>query len=243
MKNAIKRILQSILGFDNYLSIFAKYKVRTIRFDKKESDFFAFLEMVPDRGIVLDVGANLGIMSWHLVRHFKKAQIWAFEPIPDNLKVIKKMITGKKAERYKLFEMALGEAKGYINMVLPEVEHVRMQGLSHVVHESIGDFNEGNQYKVPMDTLDNLVTNDVVVSGIKIDVENFEYFVLKGGKKMLERDRPLIYMELWDNENRYKCFDFLGTLGYQAKVYEGGKLVDFDKKNSRGQNFFFLHSA
>lgn len=243
VKNTTKRILQSILGFDRYLSIFARYKVYTLKFDKKESDFFTFLKMVPDEGIILDIGANLGIMTWHLLRHFKKARIWAFEPIPDNLKVLKRMLKTKSKERYKLFEMALGSERGQINMVLPEVENVRMQGLSHVVHDSIDDFNEGRQYKVKMDTLDNLVPRTEVVSGIKLDVENFEYFVLKGGQNLLERDHPVIYTELWENENRYKCFEFLGSLGYSAKVCREGAIVDFNKEHFTGQNFFFVYKG
>lgn len=240
MKNAIKRLLQSILGFDNYLIVFARYKVRALKFDKKERDFFTFLNIVPDEGVILDIGANLGIMTWHMVRHFKQAQIWAFEPIPDNLRVLRNMLAGTDENRYRIFETALGARKGYTKMVLPEIDKVHMQGLSHVLHDSIDDFNDGRHYKVEMDTLDNLIPEDQVISGIKLDVENFEYFVLLGGRALIDRDHPVIYTELWDNENRYQCIEFLESLGYQTKVCAGKKLVKYEKGAFKGQNFFFV---
>ena len=38
---------------------------------------------------------------------------------------------------------------------------------------------------------------------------NYEYFVLKGCEKIINRDKPKIYLELWDNKNRYNCFKLL----------------------------------
>ena len=40
MKNAIKYILQKVLGYQRYLFVFAKYKIRNLKSDKKEGDFF-----------------------------------------------------------------------------------------------------------------------------------------------------------------------------------------------------------
>ena len=42
-----------------------------------------------------------------------------------------------------------------------------------------------------------------------MDVENFEIHVLKGATHLIERCKPLIYIELWDNENRKACMQFL----------------------------------
>jgi hypothetical protein len=71
-------------------------------------------------------------------------------------------------------------------------------------------------------------------------VENFEYFVLKGGEKLIKKDRPIIYCELWDNDNRKKCIDLLNNLGYSALVLQKNKLVPFEKAAVEKHNFFFL---
>jgi len=240
LKNRVKRILQKTLGFNTYLKIFAKFKVNTLRRDSKEGDFFVFMKLLKDEGTILDIGANLGIMTWHLLSNFKKAEIWAFEPIPDNLNVLRATTADVAKNRLRIFDKALGDEKGKLKMVLPKVEDVKMQGLSHVVHESITEFNEGDFYEVEVEKLDNLIHADLKVSGIKIDVENFEYFVLKGGQEVIRKNKPIIYSELWDNENRYKCFEFLESLGYETHFRNGTGLKPLKGNPYKGQNFFFI---
>ena len=85
MKNSIKYILQRTLGFRSYLYFFAKYKIRTLKNDSKENEFFTFLGMLEDgKGAVLDIGANLGIMTVHLAEKLPNETIIAVEPMPDN---------------------------------------------------------------------------------------------------------------------------------------------------------------
>jgi FkbM family methyltransferase len=140
----------------------------------------------------------------------------------------------------ELHPYALGEEPGEIQMVMPEVQHVKMQGLSHVVHDSIEDFNEGEFYSVPVLTLDSMAAHLGAVRAIKIDVENFEYFVFRGAAQLLQAHKPMIYCELWDNANRAKCFEFLvKEVGYEIKVLEQGQLIPFNPAQHKAQNFFF----
>jgi hypothetical protein len=114
-----------------------------------------------------------------------------------------------------------------------------MQGLSHVKHESITEWNEGEEFQVPVNTLDNLL-NGNSIQGIKIDVENFEFYALKGGKRILENNHPIIYAELWDNENRQNCLEYLKGMNYNPHVVLNDKLVPFDKNVHCSQNFIFI---
>jgi hypothetical protein len=107
-----------------------------------------------------------------------------------------------------------------------------------VVHDSIDEWNEGDQFEVKCVRLDDLV-KDAPVAGIKMDVENFEYFALKGGGKLLRAYKPVVYLELWANENRDLCFKFLEGLGYQPFVQIDGDLVAFDPSIHTKQNFIF----
>jgi FkbM family methyltransferase len=240
LKSTVKKLLQRLLGFDRYLRVFAKYKVRTLRSDRNEGDFFIFLSLLEGKGLLLDIGANLGIMTWHLLNRFKHAEIWAFEPIPENHKVLKTITRKFHSDRFRIFSTALGAAPGTTKMVMPEIDDVQMQGLSHVVHDSIAGFDDGKSYQVEVTTLDQLVEADKKVEGIKLDVENFEYYVLKGGQKLIERDKPIIYTELWDNENRQKCMEFLKDKGYTVYYSNSKGLKPFENSDYKGQNFFFL---
>lgn len=228
------------MGFRTYLYVFALFKIKTLRSDSKEKDFFHFLSLLEDgKGAVLDVGANIGIMTVHLAQKLPNSTIHAFEPIPDNISVLNSIIAKFNLKKVKVHEIAIGEETGNIQMIMPNQGKTKMQGLSHVKHESITEWNEGEEFNVPLNTLDNLL-NGELIQGIKIDIENFEYYALKGGKRILETNHPIIYAELWDNENRIKCFDLLKELNYSAHVVVENKLVSFDLKKHTNQNFIFI---
>ena len=229
-----------MLGFKTYLYVFALFKIRTLKADSKEKDFFHFLSLLEDgKGAVLDIGANIGIMTVHLSRRVPNSTIHAFEPIPENLSVLRKVTDKYRVSRLKIYETAVGDHEGEVKMILPRNGKTRMQGLSHVKHETITEWNDGDEYAVPLNTLDNLL-NGEPIQGIKIDVENFEYFALKGGKRILENNKPVIYAELWDNDNRTHCLDLLSGFDYRPFVIENGNLTPFLKEKHQQQNFIFI---
>ncbi|MEM7036981.1 MAG: FkbM family methyltransferase [Bacteroidota bacterium] len=240
MKKFVQKSLQKLLGFRRYLFWFSWFKIKTLSWDRKEGDFNHFLSLIPKDGKVLDIGANIGIMAVPLAKHCKQGEVHAIDPIPENFDALSRITGHFKLKNIHLYDFALGEKPGELEMVMPEVKGVQMQGLSHVVHDSIEDFNEGRRFKVPVHRLDDL---DFVqdVKAIKIDVENFEYFVFKGAEATLRRYKPMIYCELWANENRDKCFELLrDELGYSIQVLSGGKLVPFNPETHENQNFFFI---
>lgn len=228
------------MGFRTYLYVFAIFKIKTLRSDSKEKDFFHFLSLLEDgKGAVLDVGANIGIMTVHLANKLPNSTVHAFEPIPDNLSVLKRIIAKFNLKKIKIHEVAVGETSGNVQMILPHQGKTKMQGLSHVKHESITEWNEGEEFNVPLNTLDNLL-NGEPIQGIKIDIENFEYYALKGGKRILESNHPIIYAELWDNENRSNCIDLLTSMNYKPHVVVNNELTVFDVTQHKNQNFIFI---
>lgn len=243
MKSKIKFFLQRLLGFDNYLFIFSLFVIYKLKWDKNERDFLFFLKLIKNDSIILDIGANIGIMSVHFARRFKKSTIYAFEPIPFNIKAMKRVIRHFKLKNITVLNHALGNETGMVEMVVPVIDKVKMQGLSHVVHETIDENNSGEKIKVSIKKLDDiaeLFNSKKRIGAIKIDVENFEYFVLKGGQKLIKKNKPLIYCELWDNENRRKCLDLLDELGYNAMVIDNEVLMKFNEQIHTTQNFFFI---
>ncbi len=236
----IKFVLQSILGYKAYLYHFARYKIRTLHRDKKERDFFRFISIIDKQGVILDIGANIGVMTWHLSKKFPERKIIAVEPEPTNLEVLHKIIGNIQPDSVRrnivVIPMAVGEKEGNVQMVLPKKGKVKMQGLTHVVHESINEWNDGEKFDVQCTTLDKMVGSEVIAA-IKMDVENFEFNALLGAQNVLEKHHPPLYLELWDNENRKRCFDLLRQFGYEICVSEGEKLVPFIPGRYSDQNF------
>ncbi|MEI6747943.1 MAG: FkbM family methyltransferase [Bacteroidales bacterium] len=246
MKQLVKKILQTLLGFDNYLFFFSLYIIFTLKWNHKERDFLHFLGMLPNNGTVLDIGANIGIMTVHLARHLPQANVLAFEPIPSNIKALRRIIHYFNLNNVAVMDFALGNSEGEAQMVMPVLGNTPMQGLSHVIHESIPDLNEGRKYQIKIKRLDSiapLFDKGLILSAIKIDVENFEYFVLAGAENLIRLHRPIIYAELWENENRSKCFSLLKSLDYNVMVLNRGKLEPYSIENHKTQNFFFISSS
>ena len=61
---------------------------------------------------------------------------------------------------------------------------------------------------------------------------------------MLATHRPIVYIELMNNENRKRCFEIAASLGYRIKIHEGGTLVPFDpQRHSERINMFMVHES
>jgi FkbM family methyltransferase len=243
MKNFVRNLLQKILTFKNYLYLFSLYSIRNVEKGKYEKEFIHFLGMVRDNGIILDIGANIGITAVPLAKRFPNAEVHAFEPIKENYSTLERVIRHFKLSNIKLFNLALGEQKGSLKMIMPVLGNARMQGLSKAYEEGIDE--KGTLYDVPMERLDDLYPKTTTINAIKIDVENFEYQVLKGAQKLLDRNKPIIYCELWDNENRVAVFELLTSMGYRIFSYneQSASLSEVSKSDKLGgNNFFFVCS-
>ncbi|MBX9891436.1 MAG: FkbM family methyltransferase [Chitinophagaceae bacterium] len=242
LKNWTQIILQKILGFQNYLFVFAAFTIYRIRNTKYDQEFLHFLSMVPDNGVIIDIGANIGITTIPLSKHLPNSQIAAIEPIPHNVRTLKKIIRFFGSRNVIVFPMAVGDHNGRINMITPVINHVKKQGLSHVVG-AIPDepaTQQGEEFSVPVMRLDDIKELQQLghISAIKIDVEQFEYAVISGGLQLINRFKPMIYCELWDTPQRKIFLDFMEGIGYEVSVYEKGELVPYDQRPAL--NFFLL---
>lgn len=244
MKKRLQRTLQRLLGFEAYLQVFARFKLATLRWDAKENDFFYFLKLLPSTGDYLDIGANLGLMTHFLA--LKAAQhngrVHAFEPVPENLRTLRYVVKRYKHTNVAVHPVAVGDTPGQLTLVMPVVNGVKMQGLSHVEHPDIHGYAEtANRYTAPVVVLDDFPPlKSRVITGIKLDVENFEARVILGARQLIEHHKPLIYCELWDNANRAESLAYLKSWGYEPMVLENNALQPFNPLRHTGQVFFFV---
>jgi FkbM family methyltransferase len=196
--------------------------------------------MIPENGNVLDIGSNIGITAVPLAKRVPGGKVFCFEPMPQNIKTLKKIKTHYHLSNIEIFETALGERNGELTMIMPIMYNVKFQGFSHVV-EKESDIEKGDLFTAQVQRLDDIRVLRMLpkIDAVKIDVENFEYFVFKGATELLKRHKPLIFCELWDNEKRSVTMNFLtNNFGYHVKVYENNQLVDF--KDQSVSDFFFV---
>jgi len=242
MKRAIKRVLQAILGLKTYLFLFAWFKIATLHWDRIEGDFMRFLEFVPDSGHVLDIGANIGIMTVLLARRARNGTIHAFEPMPVNYTVLERVVARSGLKNVVTYPWALGETNSTVEMVMPFEGTVALHGLSHVVNET-NPGEKGMRAEVSCWRLDDLADHfsGAGIAAIKIDVEGFESAVLAGAQQLLARYRPPVYCEIGYGPQRELLFEMFRTLNYSIQIQIDGRLSDFDPvTHSHKWNFFLL---
>lgn len=245
MKYRIQRFLHFVLGFENYLFLTSVIKI--LIFKKRPGEeykaFLKFMSLIPHDSTVLDVGANIGVMTTLLSRDHPDWQIYSFEPMPRNYKTVQRIAHIFKLRNAQIYQMALGNEDGQVEMLMPVQKSVKQSAWSHVAGQGDAEEEEiGERVHVPckrLDSLDFLFHTDKPINGIKIDVEDFEYFVFQGAQNLLATYHPIVYAELAHEDNRNNCFEFFKTLNYKAKVYENGELVDYDNRVHHW-NFFFM---
>ena len=83
-------------------------------------------------------------------------------------------------------------------------------GNSRVVKNNIN-----SSCKNTSNTLDNLLINEVNISLIKVDIENYEYYALLGAVNVIEKYKPIIIIELHKTNPFYEnIIDFLTDRKY-----------------------------
>jgi FkbM family methyltransferase len=246
LKRTLQRILQRTLGLPAYLDLFARYRLLSGRFDRGDDAFRAFLARLPDDGTVLDVGANVGVMTVHLARHVRRGTVHAFEPNPLSYRTASRLTTRLGLTNVVLHPFALARTQGEVEMVMPVEVAVRQHGLSHVVADG-GAFTPGDRFRVPCRALDEMpewFEPGARVTGLKIDTEDYEAEVLEGSRKLLATHRPLVYCELWLTPNRDRTVALMRELGYEVMVYRKGAFEPFDPwPHASTQDFFFVPAA
>jgi FkbM family methyltransferase len=190
-------------------------RIRSIEFFKYQKDFLFFTGMIPKSGLILDIGANIGVTTYFLAKRNLGCELRSFEPIPDNFNNLKRIVSRFKLKKTLLHNCGLGDKTGQLSMIMPVIHGVKRHALCHV-EDGTNPTEEGVRFTVPIHRLDDIaeLEHRMDIKAIKIDVENFEYPVFMGGMDLIRRCRPVIFCELWDSENKAKVLNFFRGMDY-----------------------------
>jgi len=198
----------------------------------------SILRFILNRGdFVIDVGANSGIYSFYLSYLVgSTGRVISFEPNEDNCDELVRLSKTMRISNIYLFKTALGDSEGKTIFNIPK----NQKGLLDDTRAYVSSLSLKNDYliekEVEVSTLDSVLTkyfaNDSVhIKFLKIDVEGYEYFMIKGGLNMLRKDKPIILCEIEEKwQNRYgKTSNSLISLilsiaNYEMFIYDRQKL-------------------
>jgi FkbM family methyltransferase len=200
---------------------FHRYEVVTKRGDtlvvdlryKMCAPYVLYGEIPHDRGVdtlmryvvqeghaCVDVGANIGYYT-RLLSDLagERGRVTAIEPIPDAVRLLRQNTAGRA--NVTLVTAALSDHAGEADFYLASTEDMSSLSATAGTH----------RLRVQLTTLDALLETAERVDFIKIDVEGFEYQVLRGGLSVLAKHQPIVAFELtqrYIDEYGYDLGDF-----------------------------------
>ncbi|MEO6694444.1 MAG: FkbM family methyltransferase [Ignavibacteria bacterium] len=240
-KHFIIRNLHSLLGFENYLFTFTLFKISTLKHDNRKKEFVYFTKLFRRDANVIVIGANTGITTIPIAKNVLSGKVFAFEPIDQNYKTLLRIIDYFNFTNIETYNIALGNKNTEIEMVMPVVDNTRSHGLCHIDDGSVPAYEQGIKFRVLMKKLDDIFKSfEGKLDGIKIVAENYEWFIFDGAKEIINKHRPLIYCELWFNEQRQKVLKQVHDWDYDIKVLENEKLIDYNPEQHHTKNLFFV---
>ena len=191
-----------------------------------EAQSTEFLKSLLKKGdVVIDIGANIGyyvLIESKIVG--KKGKIFAIEPSKRNFEFLTKNIKLNNVRNVKAFNFAVGDKDGYVEFI--ETQQSNRSYVSLLSGEDIA----AKKYKVKMRSVDSFVKENEIkkVSLIRMDIEGFEAYALKGMQDILKKKLPdYFYIEFHPKA--------IGELGFNFENI----LNDLEKKGYVLQIAFF----
>jgi FkbM family methyltransferase len=167
------------------------------------SEYNLAMSKVKNRRVAIDVGANLGIMSYRMVKDFE--YVHAFEPLFHEY--ILKNVT---SDNLKVHPYAVGDEE--------KIETMRVgiyrSGGSNIVKTKEKDQKYQDVRVVKIDSF-----NIKNVDFMKIDVEDYELYALLGSLNTIQEFKPTILIELQtSNPNYQKILDLFESMNYKREI-------------------------
>jgi|TARA_B110000046_G_C12899785_1_gene358060 FkbM family methyltransferase len=160
----------------------------------------------------IDIGAHDGDTSVPFIDMFER--IICFEPNPNSFKILS---SNPKLECYNI---ALGDDNTHGILVMNDITNNPEHGSIHIDRTSNW---QGEKFEVEIKRLDSFKFFENV-DFIKIDVEQFEYFVIQGALKTIKKNRPTIFFE-----NKRKEADtvalLLLSIGYTVRKWKSDTIA------------------
>ena len=181
-----------------------------------ELDTKIIRDNIKEGHIVIDVGANIGYYTLIFAQLAgTTGKVFAFEPEPKNFELLQKNVKVNDYSNTINENYAVSDSNGNVSLFLAK---------NGIVGHRISNFDINlNSILVKKITLDDYFTKLNLIDKInfvKIDVEGFEFGVLKGMTRIIEKSKNL------------KLFLEFNRVGIEAAGFDPKEILDFLYKNN-----------
>lgn len=189
-----------------------EYALGSYEYEKR----ILFEKEVSKSSVVYDIGAHVGFYTLLASELVGRGKVIAFEPVPRNLKYLKKHLEVNHCENVIVIEAAVSDKSGIFHF-------------NEGTNGSMGHLFEDGNLTVNTVSIDGVVGNGKIPAPdyIKIDVEGAELLVCKGAKSTLSNYSPKIFLATHSHRVpnvHIDCCNFLASLGYKLKPIAGDDL-------------------
>ena len=141
--------------------------------------------------IFIDIGCNYGAYSIPISRIKNNLKVICFDPSRKSLDRLDENINLNNLKNIKYFKLGIGEKKGKVYFD-DDINNYKNSGSFEINNKNFG-------YKIDIDSIDNLVReNKIQIKKnvyIKMDIEGYEFFALKGLVKTINNYNVTIFFE------------------------------------------------
>jgi FkbM family methyltransferase len=195
--------------------------------EKEQSRFYK--QFIAKNDLVYDVGCNIGSRTKIFLN--LGAKVVGFEPQAELCNFLQDHL--KRNKSFSLEKTALGSTSDIREIKISNA-HVLSSMSDRWIHATqksgrFKNYNWDNTEKVPVTTLDEKIQVYGTPSYIKIDVEGYEFEVLKGLSVPVQNISIEFTAE--DIENSYNCIDYISTLGDFFFNYSTGENLILTDQN------------
>jgi FkbM family methyltransferase len=196
--------------------LYSHYRARRdLRRYEGEIHLLPFL-VDPTRNAV-DAGAHRGSYCYFLARMC--AKVYAYEPNPVMREYLKKVVR----PNVRVSDAGLSNERGSAQFVVPNSERGYRNTAGTL--ETNLYVEDAARFEVPIVRLDDEPLENV--GFIKMDIEGHELHALEGARRLLERDRPTMLIEVREELNGKPIEEALAqveAMGYAAFALKGQQL-------------------
>lgn len=203
--------------------------------------------LIESDGVIADVGAHAGQFTKLFSRLVPRGHVYAFEPNPYALSILRKVVSVKRLGNVTIVEKGLSDRIG------TEVLHVPLKkrgsvgfGLAHLGPETD---RASRTETIGLTTLDRFAAERALrrLDFIKIDVEGWERYVVAGGHDTIRRFRPALLVELRSDlmvragatpEEVWGVFAALDYVAFRTEEHDAYRLHPVDSWTDRGDFLF-----
>lgn len=183
-------LLHNDFNEEEMIDLLSDFIIRSVK--RKGHEVKVTEELLKRNGkVFIDVGSCFGYYVLLLHNNFK--DVYAIEPHPFNIKVIKMVLNKQDIKNVTVIEKAMGRSEGTLPLYLSKSTS------GHSLNKGIEKY-EKDFIVVKIGTLDAFWRNvEMEIDLIKVDVEGFEWDVIKGSKNIMSRINCwMIEQHVWD---------------------------------------------